>query len=74
MKLFKKLYAWEMRQIENPDTLLGIWMMFGVLFGAVIDNMGAGIAIGVAIGVTMYTKQKKALEDKKDKHENEKNN
>ncbi len=59
MKFLKKFYAWEKEQMKNPNTVLSVWIAFGVLLGIGIDNVGAGIAIGVAIGVAMYTSVKK---------------
>jgi len=59
MKFLKKFYAWEKKQMKNPETVLSVWIAFGVLLGIGIDNVGAGIAIGVAIGIAMYTKAKK---------------
>lgn len=44
--------------MKNPETVLGVWVAFGVVLGIGIDNVGAGIAIGVAIGVAMYTSLK----------------
>lgn len=45
--------------MKNPETVLAVWIAFGVIFGIGIDNVGAGIAIGVAIGVAMYINVKK---------------
>lgn len=59
MNTFKKFYAWEKKQMKNPETVLAVWIAFGVIFGIGIDNVGAGIAIGVAIGVAMYINVKK---------------
>lgn len=71
MNRLKKIYNWEKKQLKNPETVLGVWMALGVVFGAGIDNMGAGIAIGVAIGVAMSSRAKKSLEKKHNEQENE---
>jgi hypothetical protein len=59
MKFLQRFYAWEKKQMKNPETVLAVWIAFGVIFGIGIENVGAGIAIGVAIGVAMYTNVKK---------------
>ncbi len=50
--------------MENPKTVLSVWVAFGVLFGIGIDNIGVGIAIGIAIGTALYTNKKKKLSNK----------
>ena len=59
MKIFKKFYTWEKKQMKNPETVLAVWVAFGVLFGVGIENVGAGVAVGVAIGVAMSVSQRK---------------
>lgn len=49
--------------MQNPETVLAVWVAFGVILGIGMDNIGAGIAIGVAIGVAMYTTKKKAAKE-----------
>jgi len=70
MKILKKFCAWEKRQMKNPETILAVWLGFGVLFGVGIDNVGAGIAIGVAIGVAMSMSQRKKNKDNQKEEEN----
>lgn len=60
MKYLKKFYAWEKKQMKNSETVLAVWVAFGVILGIGMDNIGAGVAIGVAIGIAMYTTKKKA--------------
>ncbi|MEZ4195646.1 MAG: hypothetical protein R3B53_04655 [Candidatus Paceibacterota bacterium] len=58
MNFLKRFYTWEKKQMKNPETVLSVWITFGVLLGIGIDNVGAGIAIGVAIGIALYTNVK----------------
>jgi uncharacterized membrane protein YraQ (UPF0718 family) len=59
MKFLKRFYKWEKKQMKNPETVLAVWVAFGVVLGIGMDNIGAGVAIGVAIGVAMYTTKKR---------------
>lgn len=44
---------------------IGIGILMGLVFGAAIDNVGAGIVIGVAVGVgAQLTKNKASRDDR----------
>jgi hypothetical protein len=61
MKFLKKLYAWDKKQLKNPETLLGVSIALGVVFGYGAGNVGVGIALGVAIGAGLATNRKQAI-------------
>lgn len=57
--------------MKNPETILAVWIAFGVILGIGMDNIGAGIAIGVAIGVAMYTTKRKSKKNSRDEQDNQ---
>lgn len=73
MRLLKKFLAWEKKQMKNPETVLAVWVAFGVVLGIGMDNIGAGVAIGVAIGVAMYTTKRKTKGNKSPEEQNDQN-
>lgn len=58
MKILKKFCAWEKKQMNNPETVLAVWIAFGLLIGVGMDNIGVGIALGLSIGVAMSAAQR----------------
>jgi hypothetical protein len=50
-----------MKRIKNPETIVGISVIVGVVFGYAIESIGVGvgIALGVAIGAGMVLANKK---------------
>jgi hypothetical protein len=68
MKFLKKLYAWDKKQLENPETLLGVSIALGVVFGYGAGNVGVGIALGVAIGAGLATNRKQAIKKEAVEH------
>lgn len=54
-----------MKNKVSRDEWIGMGLLIGVVFGAAIDNVGAGIAIGIALGVGgQLTKNKVSRDDR----------
>jgi F0F1-type ATP synthase membrane subunit c/vacuolar-type H+-ATPase subunit K len=66
MKIFKKFIAWEKKQMNNPETVLAVWIAVGLIVGVGMDNIGVGIAIGLSIGVAMSAAQRNKNKKKED--------
>jgi hypothetical protein len=50
----------------NPDTYIGLGIIFGVVVGVLTDNVGLWIALGLALGAGMSQQAKKKAEQVND--------
>ena len=39
------------KELKNRDKMIGLCLIFGILFGITTDNVGLGICLGLCIGV-----------------------
>lgn len=63
MKFIKKIWSWEKKQLQNPEVMIVIGVVGGMLIGVGAGNIGLGIALGVVFGITGYASMKKKEED-----------
>ena len=59
MNFFKKSEDGGKIMSQNPEIMVMIGIVGGVLIGVGTDNIGLGIALGVVFGVTGYSTYKK---------------
>lgn len=55
MNTLKKIWAWEKRQWQKPETRLAVGIAGGLLIGFGADNVGLGLVLGIALGVAGYS-------------------
>ncbi len=51
------------KKAMNPDTYMGLGIIFGSVVGVLTDNIGLWIALGVVFGAALREKAKKKTDD-----------